>query len=48
MSQLDVKSKSKFHDPNLGYALELSERYRQNPDLLDKGSRRFWRVVAAD
>jgi 2-oxoglutarate dehydrogenase E1 component len=40
MTKMD--SMSEFHGPNLGYVLELYERYRQNPDLVDEASRRFF------
>ena len=39
---MDTMSKSGFHGPNLDYALELSERYRQNLDLVDEESRLFF------
>jgi hypothetical protein len=43
MIQMDTMSKSEFHGPNLGYALKLPERYQQNTDLVDEGSRLLWR-----
>ena len=39
---MDTTAKSEFYGPNLGYALELYERYRQNPDSVDADSRRFF------
>jgi 2-oxoglutarate dehydrogenase E1 component len=42
MNQIDSISKSEFHGPNLGYVLDLYERYQQNPDLVDETSRRFF------
>jgi|SRR5579871_2070757 len=33
---------SLFHGPNAGYALELYERYRQDPDSVDAASRAFF------
>lgn len=42
MSHPDTISKSDFFGPNLGYVLELYERYRQNPDLVDEDFRRFF------
>jgi 2-oxoglutarate dehydrogenase E1 component len=31
-----------FPGPNLGYVLELYERYQRNPDSVDKASRRLF------
>ncbi len=31
-----------FHGPNAGYVLELYDRYRQNPDLVDADARAFF------
>lgn len=31
-----------FHGPNVGYVLELYERYRQNPDAVDAQTRAFF------
>ena len=32
-----------FHGPNAGYVLELYERYRQNPEAVDAGTREFFK-----
>ncbi len=33
-----------FHGPNAGYVLELYERFRQNPEAVDPGTREFFRT----
>ncbi|MDQ4106748.1 MAG: thiamine pyrophosphate-dependent enzyme, partial [Actinomycetota bacterium] len=36
------KTESQFYGPNLGYVLELYERYREDPDSVDEKTRRFF------
>lgn len=37
-----MASQFDFHGPNVGYVLELYERYRQQPDSVDTATRRFF------
>jgi hypothetical protein len=36
------RQESQFYGPNLGYAMELYERYRENPDSVDERTREFF------
>ncbi len=36
------KTESQFYGPNLGYVLELYEKYREDPDCVDEKTRRFF------
>ena len=39
---MENKTGSQFYGPNLGYVLELYERYRENPDSVDEREREFF------
>jgi 2-oxoglutarate dehydrogenase E1 component len=39
---LDNITESQFYGPNLGYVLELYERYREDPDSVDERTRSFF------
>jgi 2-oxoglutarate dehydrogenase E1 component len=39
---LEKQNEYQFYGPNLGYVLELYERYREDPDSVDEGTRRFF------
>ncbi len=36
------RTEGQFYGPNLGYVLELYERYRDDPDSVDEGTREFF------
>src|SRR5215216_2869953 len=37
-----LQRESQFYGPNLGYVLELYERYREDPDSVDERTREFF------
>ena len=37
-----MKRESQFYGPNLGYVLELYERYREDPESVDERTRDFF------
>ncbi|HEV2092178.1 MAG TPA: 2-oxoglutarate dehydrogenase E1 component [Rubrobacter sp.] len=39
---MEKQTEYQFYGPNLGYVLELYERYREDPDSVDEGTRRFF------
>ncbi|MDQ3376435.1 MAG: 2-oxoglutarate dehydrogenase E1 component, partial [Actinomycetota bacterium] len=39
---MEKQTEYQFYGPNLGYVLELYERYREDPDSVDKGAREFF------
>ncbi len=39
---MERHTESQFYGPNLGYVLELYERYRQDPESVDEGMRSFF------
>ena len=39
---MDRQTESQFYGPNLGYVLELYERYREDPESVDERSRKFF------
>ncbi|MEW6638520.1 MAG: hypothetical protein AB1425_17100, partial [Actinomycetota bacterium] len=39
---MEKQTESQFYGPNLGYVLELYERYREDPESVDEQSRRFF------
>jgi 2-oxoglutarate dehydrogenase E1 component len=39
---LDRQTESQFYGPNLGYVLELYERYREDPESVDERTREFF------
>jgi 2-oxoglutarate dehydrogenase E1 component len=39
---LEKQTEYQFYGPNLGYVLELYERYREDPDSVDEGARQFF------
>jgi 2-oxoglutarate dehydrogenase E1 component len=40
--RLEETTESQFYGPNLGYVLELYERYREDPESVDEGTRNFF------
>jgi 2-oxoglutarate dehydrogenase E1 component len=40
--QLERQTESQFYGPNLGYVLELYERYREDPESVDERTREFF------
>lgn len=42
MIPLEQQTESQFYGPNLGYVLELYERYREDPGSVDEETRRFF------
>ncbi len=42
MIRLQRETESQFFGPNLGYVLELYERYREDPESVDEGAREFF------
>jgi 2-oxoglutarate dehydrogenase E1 component len=40
--RLEKQTKSQFYGPNLGYVLELYERYREDPESVDERTRDFF------
>ncbi|CAA9416099.1 MAG: 2-oxoglutarate dehydrogenase E1 component, partial [uncultured Rubrobacteraceae bacterium] len=42
MILLEKQTEYQFYGPNLGYVLELYERYREDPDSVDEGAREFF------
>ena len=42
MIQLQRQTQSQFYGPNLGYVLELYERYREDPESVDERTREFF------
>jgi 2-oxoglutarate dehydrogenase E1 component len=40
--QLERQTESQFYGPNLGYVLELYERYREDPESVDEQTREFF------
>ncbi|MEJ7842559.1 MAG: 2-oxoglutarate dehydrogenase E1 component [Rubrobacter sp.] len=39
---MEKQTEYQFYGPNLGYVLELYERYREDPDSVDEGAREFF------
>ena len=39
---MEQTTESQFYGPNLGYVLELYERYREDPESVDEGTRSFF------
>ena len=39
---LQKQTESQFYGPNLGYVLDLYERYREDPESVDERSREFF------
>ena len=39
---MDKQTEYQFYGPNLGYVLELYEKYREDPDSVDDGAREFF------
>ena len=39
---MEETTESQFYGPNLGYVLELYERYREDPESVDEGTRNFF------
>src|SRR4028119_429730 len=40
--RLEKQTEYQFYGPNLGYVLELYERYREDPASVDEGAREFF------
>src|SRR4028119_2452417 len=40
--RLEKQTEYQFYGPNLGYVLELYERYREDRDSVDEGAREFF------
>jgi len=40
--QLERQTESQFYGPNLGYVLELYERYREDPESVDEQTQEFF------
>jgi 2-oxoglutarate dehydrogenase E1 component len=39
---LEATTESQFYGPNLGYVLELYDKYREDPESVDERSREFF------
>ena len=39
---MEKQTEYQFYGPNLGYVLELYERYREDPNSVDEGAREFF------